>query len=289
LKRLGGRGILLIFAGILVVGFGLYMTWRLFQSALNPLPIATAPPPVTEKVLVTSRGIPLGSVLGPNDLVLVDVPVGLVPLSRMNDLSQAVGKVTTVSLIAGEMVLPHHLVDPSNVIDRSLAFTLGDDQVLMAFPIVDLMSNLNILKKGDVVDILVTMANLQVGAEGAFPAQGEAQARTFTFDAMQRIVITAIVKDVVQQQEQPAATPQALLTPGAVTTPQPPPEPSRGQSRPVALMLALSPQDALVLKNLKDTGAIFDLVLRSPTSTELFDTTPVTSEYIIERYQLMIR
>jgi pilus assembly protein CpaB len=54
-------------------------------------------------------------------------------------------------------------------------------------------------------------------------------------------------------------------------------------------MLALAPQDALVLKHLKDTGAIFDLVLRAPTSTELFDLTPVTSQYISERYQLLIR
>ena len=40
------------------------------------------------------------------------------------------------------------------------------------------------------------------------------------------------------------------------------------------------------LKHLKDTGATFDLVLRAPTSTQLFSLTPVTDEYLIERYQL---
>ena len=287
MKRLGARGILLIFGGILVVGFGLYMTWRLFQSALNPLPLASAPPPVTDKVLVTSRGIPLGSVLSTNDLILVEVPVGLVPLNRMNDLNQAIGRVTNISMVAGEMVLPHHLIDPSNVVDRSLAFSLADDQVMLAFPITDLMSGLNILKKGDVVDILVTIDE-PVVPEGAFLVAEEAQTQLFTFDAMQRIAIAAVVLDIVQSQ-QPVPTPQVQLTPGAVLTPQPPPEPSRGQSKPVALMLALAPQDALVLKHLKDTGAIFDLVLRAPTSTELFDLTPVTSQYISERYQLLIR
>ena len=112
MKRLGSRGILIIFFGILVLGFGIYMTWRLLQGAFNPLPLATPPPPVTEKVLVTSRGVPLGSVLAPNDLTVVDVPVELVPLNRMNDLNQAIGKVTNVAMVAGEMVLPHHLVDP---------------------------------------------------------------------------------------------------------------------------------------------------------------------------------
>ena len=225
--------------------------------------------------------------LGPNDLILVEVPVGLVPLNRMNDLNQAIGRVTNISMVAGEMVLPHHLIDPSNVVDRSLAFSLADDQVMLAFPITDLMSGLNILKKGDVVDILVTIDE-PVVPEGAFLVAEEAQTQLFTFDAMQRIAIAAVVLDIVQSQ-QPVPTPQVQLTPGAVLTPQPPPEPSRGQSKPVALMLALAPQDALVLKHLKDTGAIFDLVLRAPTSTELFDLTPVTSQYISERYQLLIR
>jgi Flp pilus assembly protein CpaB len=287
LKRLGSKGIFFILAGILVVGTGIYMTWRLFLSALNPIPLATAPPPVTEKVLVTSRGVPMGSVLGPNDLTLVDVPVGLVPLNRMEDINQAIGKVTTVSMVAGEMVLPHHLVNPSNVVDRTLAFSLQDDQVMMAFPIVDLMSGLNIIKKGDLVDILVSL-QVQVAPQGALENQTQTEGGIYTFDSMQRVAIAAVVVDIVQGQ-QPAPTPQVILTPGAITTPQPPPEPSRGQSKPVALMLALSPQDALVLKNLKDSGAIFDIVLRAPTSTELFDTTPVTSEYLIERYQLRPR
>jgi hypothetical protein len=52
--------------------------------------------------------------------------------------------------------------------------------------------------------------------------------------------------------------------------------------------LALSPQDALVLKHLKDMNATFDVVLRSPTSTQQFDLTPVTQEYIIELYGLEI-
>jgi pilus assembly protein CpaB len=55
-----------------------------------------------------------------------------------------------------------------------------------------------------------------------------------------------------------------------------------------AYLLALNPQDALVLKHLKDNGGVFDLVLRSPTSTQSFDLTPVTQEYIVELYGLEI-
>jgi hypothetical protein len=43
-----------------------------------------------------------------------------------------------------------------------------------------------------------------------------------------------------------------------------------------------------VLKHLKDIGAQFDFVLRSPTSTEIFDLTPINSDYLMDRYELEI-
>jgi hypothetical protein len=39
---------------------------------------------------------------------------------------------------------------------------------------------------------------------------------------------------------------------------------------------------------MRDTGAIFDIVLRSPTSSELFDVSPVTEEYLLQRYELQL-
>ena len=292
MKRLGRRGILLIIAGILFVALGIFVVWSLVQNVLTPPAPLTQPSVVTEKVLVTSRGIPLAAVLAPDDLKLVDMPVEFVPRNRMTDTNDAVGKVVNIPMVAGEMVLPHHLVDPSNVIDRTLAFSLEDHEVLMAFPIVDLMSSLNILKKGDLVDILVTGSYQIAGGGALLGAEAEEEeTKTYTLDAMQRITISAVVLNVVQVP-QPAPTaqiePEAILTPGAAATPTPlpPPESSRLESAPIALMLALAPQDALVLKHLKDTGAIFDLVLRAPTSTELFDTVPVTAEYLVERFQL---
>jgi pilus assembly protein CpaB len=290
LNKPGRRGILLVIAGILFVALGIFVVWSLVQNVLTPPVPLTQPSVVTEKVLVTSRGIPLAAVLAPDDLKLVDMPVEFVPRNRMTDTNDAVGKVVNIPMVAGEMILPHHLVDPSNVIDRTLAFSLEDNEVLMAFPVVDLMSRLNILKKGDLVDILVTGEYLVAGG-GALLGAEEQETKTYTLDAMQRITISAVVLDVIVAP-QPAPTaqiePEALLTPGAALTPTPlpPPESGRLESAPIALMLALAPQDALVLKHLKDTGAIFDLVLRAPTSTELFDTVPVTSEYLIERFQL---
>jgi hypothetical protein len=72
------------------------------------------------------------------------------------------------------------------------------------------------------------------------------------------------------------------LTSGAQPTPNP------VNIKVKAYLLALNTQDALVLKNMLDAGAVFDIVLRSPTSNELFDVSPVTEEYLLQRYQLQI-
>lgn len=286
MRKPGRRGILYIFIGIVVAAVGVFAVYTLMQQLLTPPPPeAAVPTPVTDRVVITGRSIQLGTVLTYEDLVIAEVPVELAPLNRLNDLNVVVGRITTIPLVAGEMVLPHHLADQTNLVDRNLAFNLEDDQVLMAFPIVDLMGQINILKKGDIVDILVSLNQEIQTVTQIFTGEEETETKLFTFDALQRLTITAVVVDYVS-----GAAPTAIAIPGpeAEATPQPLPEPSRGESNPVAIMLALSPQDALVLKHLKDSGAIFDLVLRSPTSTLYFETVPVTSDYITERYELQI-
>lgn len=112
------------------------------------------------------------------------------------------------------------------------------------------------------------------------PGNTEAQqkvAKLFTFDAFQQVHLTAIVVQVVTEQNSTTAIQGAA---------QPTPSPADGPIR--AYLLALKAQDALVLKHMRDTGAIFDFVLRSPTSNELFDVSPVTVEYLLQRFELKL-
>ena len=113
-----------------------------------------------------------------------------------------------------------------------------------------------------------------------FTSFGEPVIKTFTLDAMQRVEITATIIEVASTNQggNPVVNQEG--------TPVPTPTPSPNQRNTVALLLALDPQDALVLKHLKDTGAIFDMVLRSPTSNLVFELDPVTPEYLIDLYGL---
>ena len=101
--------------------------------------------------------------------------------------------------------------------------------------------------------------------------------RTFTVDTFQKVGVTALVVEVIEQESNTG------LIQGDTNQTTAKPKP-----RIRAYLLAMKPQDALILKHLKDIDAIFDIVLRAPTSTVQFDLTPVTEEYIIEFYGLEI-
>jgi hypothetical protein len=173
------------------------------------------------------------------------------------------------------MVLQHNLADPTNV-SHDIGYIIGDNQVLMAFPASDLMSGLGVLQRGDLVDIFATMTVAVSTTNNAAVVGGTEQTEShlFTFDAFQRIQVTAIVADVVTESNT------------STTQGQPQPTPNPANARVRAYLLALDAQDALVLKNMVDTGARFDIVLRSPTSTELFEVSPVTEEYLVQRFKL---
>jgi Flp pilus assembly protein CpaB len=276
-------GILIAVLGLVLIIGGIFAATNLISRGFAPEAAPTPIPVVTTKVLATTHDIAAGSVINNEDIQFVEVPVALAARNAITDITRAVGRITTTHLIQGELLMEHNLADPTNIA-HDVGYIIGDDQVLIAFNPGDLMSSLNVLQRGDVVDLFISItiaAPIALPEEGAETTttvtaeQQEPQERLFTFDAYQRIQLTAIVADIVMEETD---VPEGQ--------PQPTPKPSQVNVR--AYLLALSAQDALVLKHLVDMGANFDLVLRSPSSTELFELTPVTVDYLLERYQLEV-
>jgi pilus assembly protein CpaB len=169
-----------------------------------------------------------------------------------------VGKITMVDLYPGEIVLAQRLADPNVVSgDGRQALVVSEGQVLMAFPASDLMSEVGILKPGDHVDLLFSL-NFPGTATGGEGGGGERQA---TFDLLQNVTIAALV--------------------GGETTTG-----GTSQGPPKALLLTIAPQDALVLKYVKDAEGTLDIVLRGPGDTGPDDTNPVDVDIMINRYNI---
>lgn len=268
----------------MVLGLGLLAA--IASRAIGSQPVATPIPPRTVSVVVTTHDIPVRALLEPEDLTQIEVPVQLAPLEAVGDPAAAVGKISMIPMATGEMVSRHHLADPSNYA-HDLAFVIDDDQVLMAFPANDLMSRLNVLQPGDVVDIFVSLESPLLPAPGSTDEGGSA---LFTFNAMQQVEISAVVIEVLQARRTETTSSTAVRVGDEEVEVQqrPTPTPQPSDQRPQGLLLALDPQDALVLKYIKDVGGLVDIVLRAPTAEVRFELSPVMAEYLRDRFELVI-
>jgi pilus assembly protein CpaB len=284
-------GLLLALVGVAIVVVGLLFVSLILRQATSPITAATVVPPVTVPVVVAVHALPVRSLVRAGDVNVVQMPAEFVPLDALSAAEDAVGKITMIPLATGELVMRHHLADPTNI-SQNLAFIISDDQVVMAFPASDLMSQVDVLKPGDLVDILVSvevpvLPNTTGGAVSGGSAAGANQQdkELFTFDAIQRLTIQAVVVDITPKTQTGAST---SSTSSSVGTPAPTPTLAPDEIQARAILVALAPQDALVLKHLKDAGGIADIVLRAPTSSQAFDVKPVSPEYLKDRYGLVI-
>lgn len=271
-------GIIIAVVGVGLIGLGILAINNVLRRSLAPPVQATPVVEATAEIVIASHDLAIGAVINREDVQLATVPVSLVPRDALLTIESSLGKIALVHLVQGEMVLQHHLADPTNV-SHDIGYIIGEGQVLMAFPSSDLMSGLGVLQRGDNVDIFATMTVEVTPTNTIGVAAGSEQeqrvATMFTFDAFQRVQVTAMVVDVVTEESTSTTSSgevQATANPASMKV--------------RAYLLALDAQDALVLKHMRDAGATFDFVLRSPTSNELFDISPVTEEYLLQRYQL---
>jgi pilus assembly protein CpaB len=276
------KAIFIILAGLALVAIGVLASIILIRRTQEQrAPAQEQAEVVKTDVVMLTRDLYLGDTLTNADLTTASVPVEVAPRDVVTNIEDAVGKIIKTDLVQGEMLLEHNLADPTNS-NNDLSFILSEDHVLMAFPATDLLSKENMVKRGDIVDIFATFEEeVQVVGEEAVTTTGEPQepkTRTFTVDTFQRVSVTALVLDIIDQEGNTSPLPGQEVPENAGPV----------QTRIRAYLLALDPQDALVLKHLKDTDAVFDIVLRNPTSDTQFELTPVTAEYIIELYGLEI-
>ncbi len=63
-------------------------------------------------------------------------------------------------------------------------------------------------------------------------------------------------------------------------------EEEKQQSTKLIVLIA-DPQEAVILKYLRDSGGKIDFALRAPTSEQLFTIEPVTINYLADRYGIV--
>jgi len=229
-----------------------------FILRMSQIQTATVQTPDVEVVFAT-RFLEVRQLIGGGDVEVRTAPADVVPENAIRDPKEVVGQLTLVPLSPGEMILRTHVISPT-ISGAQVAYTMDEDQVAMAFPAEDLMSANYLLKAGDHVDVLFSIE---------VAVLDEDDGELMTFDALQNLEVAAVVK------------PRGLDSSSASDT-------GLRDTRPAAIIFALDPQDALVLKHLKDIGGMVDIVLRAPEAEGRFSTQPVHEDYLIDRYELRV-
>ena len=239
-----------IFLGLGVV---LALLAGLLTVSIGQERAAGPPNPLTDttEVVVAKVDIPERTVVTPEMLETRQYPKTLVPPAAVGSISVAARQTTLVKIPAGTPIVTGQLVVGGGV--TGLSLTLEKGKVYVAFPVSDALTAAGYIKPGDRVDILATVPAATVG--------------------------------------QPAPSPAAPGQPGAAAAPPGPVTQTIVQNLEVLdvigkgiLTFVVDHQTSLVLKNLRDTGQIIDIVIRARVETDTVRTTPVDNAYIIRSY-----
>ena len=256
------RGWIWYLAGLLLAVIAGVIAVVALQQAV---PTAEAPRPATRPVIVAARDIPVRQIvpldaIEARDFLLDDMPSGAI--FRVED---AAGKFTLQAVAAGQPLLAQNLVaapsGPGSTLTSTvqLSALLPDDKIAVALPTEDLLSKLGNIGIGDRVDVVGSL--VVVGAE-------QGQAGQVTLMHLQNVPIVKVLEEAeagaAQSQGQPVRT------------------------KIVGLVLAVDPQDAVVLRYFVDANARLSVSLRSPNLTSIFDVVPVTVNYLADRFGIQV-
>lgn len=209
-----------------------------------------APPP-TMKLPVAARPLEPGTTLTSSDYVIKEFPLELVPIAAISETVNLDQKVLVRSIGQGETFHTSQFLGGEG---SSVSQQIKKGFVLFAFPIVDLMSQSDVIKDGDHVDLYITGKVKELRNDDTEKDLGSA-----TMITLQNIEVFKVLRSTKQQDDKAEGAPQALL-------------------------ISISPADAAILKYAKDTGGVIDFTLRSPVDTEPFTAPPIDRLEFSRRY-----
>jgi Flp pilus assembly protein CpaB len=246
------------------------------------------------------------------------------PPEIIQDEVETIGKIAKMDIVQGQLILRDMLADPGAAGEASLQVPSG--KVAVAFPINRQSSVAYAIQPGDTVDILVTAFFLDVDEEfqtllpnkvrflipkqefheefGTVIAGVELletldQGRTEIYgDGEQSI--TALIQGnsspLPRRAAQLTVEAAKVIKLGPWIDPPPPPPPAEGEKPlpptpnvPNVATLAVTPQDALVLLWLRESGIGTEMALRAANEENSeHKTEAVTLQYMLTRFEIAV-
>jgi Flp pilus assembly protein CpaB len=259
-------------AGLLLAILAAALSYYAFQEIVTEQ-LDQAQEEPTQTVVVARELINERAVVRPADIRTEERPVEEVPSGAIFRTDDAVGRISIVAVQPGQVVLTQNLiesfpssgVEPSEIVTTTVNFNqaLGEELVAFALPAGDRLSKEGILLPGDRVDLLFStdVVGEQEGTGGKVSVYAIQD-----LEILQIIYQPPPAQEGEEDKEKPAESPARI---------------------PKTLIVAMEPQDSVVLKYAIDTNTSLDLVLRAEDNRRDFEVDAVTINTIADQYEFV--
>ena len=234
----------------------------------------------TQRVVVALQAIARNTPIRADMVAVEPRDIDEIPSGVVLRVTEVQGLKPVRDIARGE-ILTIQDVTPGGYVTGSIGIEL-DDKLGVALPADDVLSEWGAVAPGDHVDVLFTIdvvletpmtpEEVVTGEEGQIFQRLE---RDQSLDNVSVLTLQNLEVLRIIEEPQPEVQPQQQQQ-------QAPTLPRR------ALILKIDPQDAIVLKYLRDSEGTIDVALRSPENNALYDVEPVNINYLMLRYGVVL-
>jgi pilus assembly protein CpaB len=239
-------------------------------------------------VVVTNRSILDKTPITADALAVKAFPADFAPAGALGSIDQAVGKFASGYIARNQIVVADQVVPalPSpNLSDR-----VPPGKVAIWLPMPPLMASAAVLRPGDHIDILLSLA---VGAgqdsAGGLTTQTTLQNVEVFRLGVEEIDLNAPAPAVGSLNGQPSNQRQVPAPPGSTPGPAPGAAAKPAAAPPAGVIgFLVDHQDALIIKFIKDSGGTIDLALRSVDDQQVVRTDAVAMDILTDRFRFRV-
>ena len=289
----GGR--IFIIVGV-VLGLGTMLAALFILSSAPDQQTTSTPAPTTEQVVVAVQNIGEGTIALPQTVELREVAVAKVPVDAVRNINNALGRIARQEIYQGQVVEQTMLVTEREILEEGLnaAILIPTGKVAISLPIEKFSSVAYAIQEGDSVDLLMTLPFIDLdeqsqtklplilsGAEcpGCVPVNPQISRVTTQLLVQDATILkVGVWASAFEVAEETAAEAEAGEGPPEAAPPPP----------PDIVVLMINHQDALVIKYARESGASIDLILRSSGDHDIVTTEPVTLDYMLARFGIVV-
>jgi pilus assembly protein CpaB len=272
-KQLDRRGILIVGAAVLAALIAGMLVLSISGSAAQQVSQSTGPAvsPTqvpSKQVVVAVTDVSANTVITGTMITLASYPADFVPADAFTNTQELIGLAAKSKLFGGQVLVRRQFVASGGRTGTSV--NIPKDKVLVAFPSTDMMNNTGMVYPGDHVDIMLSVpisgsaridAGVQMGSQ--VPGFGPTLVAQTTLQNIEVYSNRALAPTDQEGDPEKAGTGANVIT------------------------FIVDPQEALILKYMKDSGGVIDLVIRSLEADQMHPTDPVNIDYLVDLYKFI--